>query len=330
MKREATVNDINENKRKSTPIVFYFVLLLLYFVCNIAIGRVAKIDGVLRLGDKIFPISSFTGILSALLNFATIFLVVFFNRLGFITVIVIVAAQLPMIVRQVMIQEVVTSLPGLFTNMFIIVAAIIIYRRNRMIDKYQTTEVEHLKEQQLLSKRLFEQTATALVNSIDAKDTYSRGHSVRVAEYSEKIARVAGKSDEECEMIFYSALLHDVGKIGISDAIINKNGKLTSDEYDVIKEHPVMGNQILSSIEEYPYLSVGAHYHHERYDGKGYPDGLKGEEIPEIARIISVADAYDAMTSNRSYRSAIPQQIVREEIVKGAGTQFDPEFAIIM
>ncbi len=330
MKREETANNINESKRKRTPIAFYFVMLVFYFICTILLGRVAQSEGVVTFAGKVFPIASFTGVLSTLVNFVTIFMVVFYNKLGFVTVMVIVGTQLPMLVRRIMIQEVVTSFAGLFTNVFILVASIIIYRRNRMIDKYQATEVEHLKEQQLLSKRLFEQTATALVNSIDAKDTYSRGHSVRVAEYSEKIARVAGKSDEECEMIFYSALLHDVGKIGISDAIINKNGKLTNDEYDIIKEHPVMGNQILSSIEEYPYLSVGAHYHHERYDGKGYPDGLKGEEIPEIARIISVADAYDAMTSNRSYRSAIPQQIVREEIVKGAGTQFDPEFAIIM
>ncbi len=130
--------------------------------------------------------------------------------------------------------------------------------------------------------------------------------------------------------MYYAALLHDVGKIGIDESIINKKGRLTEEEYEVIKQHPVMGNQILSSINEYPYLSIGAHYHHERYDGKGYPDKLKGEDIPEIARIISVADAYDAMSSNRSYREAIPQQLVREEIIKGAGTQFDPEIAGIM
>jgi HD-GYP domain-containing protein (c-di-GMP phosphodiesterase class II) len=136
---------------------------------------------------------------------------------------------------------------------------------------------------------------------------------------------VAGKSDEECEMIFYSALLHDVGKIGISDAIINKNGKLTSDEYDVIKEHPVMGNQILSSIEEYPYLSVGAHYHHERYDGKGYPDGLAGENIPWVARIIAVADTFDAMSSTRPYRKRLPEDFIISEIKNCAGTQLDPK-----
>lgn len=131
-------------------------------------------------------------------------------------------------------------------------------------------------------------------------------------------------------MVYFAGLLHDVGKIGVPDAIITKEGKLTDEEFAQIKMHPVYGNQILSRIQRSPYLSIGAHHHHERYDGKGYPDGLKGEDIPEIARIIGVADAYDAMTSKRSYRDPIPQDKVREEIVKGMGTQFDPEFAKIM
>lgn len=185
-------------------------------------------------------------------------------------------------------------------------------------------------EEQKNLRRLFEQTATALVNAIEAKDEYTRGHSARVAEYSRKIAEHCGKSQKECDEIYQIALLHDVGKIGISESIINKNGKLTDEEYNIIKQHPVLGAQILKSINEYPDLLIGARYHHERYDGRGYPDKLKGEDIPEIARIISVADAYDAMTSKRSYRDTIPQQSVREEIVKGAGTQFDPKFAKIM
>ena len=125
-------------------------------------------------------------------------------------------------------------------------------------------------------------------------------------------------------------MLHDVGKIGVPSAVINKPGRLTDEEFDMIKQHPVTGNQILSSIQQSPYLSIGAHYHHERYDGRGYPTGLKGNDIPDIARIIGVADAYDAMTSKRSYRDPIPQQTVREEIMKGIGTQFDPEYAKIM
>ncbi|MBR6018876.1 MAG: HD domain-containing protein [Lachnospiraceae bacterium] len=201
---------------------------------------------------------------------------------------------------------------------------------NDKVERANTIKIEHLEEQRILSQRLFEQIATVLANAIDAKDEYTRGHSRRVAEYSEKIAREMGKSEEECRKIYYTALLHDVGKIGIRDSIITKNGRLTEEEYATMRQHPVIGNQILSSVSDYPYLSVGAHYHHERFDGNGYPDHLKGEEIPEIARIISVADAYDAMTSHRSYRSAISQQNVREEIVRNSGTQFDPEIAKVM
>ena len=186
------------------------------------------------------------------------------------------------------------------------------------------------EEEQKNVERLFTQTATALVNAIDAKDKYTHGHSSRVAEYSKKIAELAGKSQSECDEIYYVALLHDVGKIGVSEKIINKEGKLTDEEYDAIKQHTEMGAQILQDITVYPYLSIGARYHHERFDGRGYPHGLKGTDIPEIARIISVADAYDAMTSSRSYREPIPQQQVREEFVECSGTQFDPKFANIM
>ena len=177
---------------------------------------------------------------------------------------------------------------------------------------------------------MFEQTAIALVNAIDAKDKYTHGHSSRVAEYSKRIAEMSGMSPAECDEIYYVALLHDVGKIGIPEEIINKKGKLTADERAIIEQHPVLGAQILHSITEYPNLMIGARYHHERYDGQGYPDRLKGEDIPEYARIIAVADAYDAMTSKRSYRYPIPQQTVREEILEGAGSQFDPKYTKLM
>ncbi|MBR5088575.1 MAG: HD domain-containing protein [Ruminiclostridium sp.] len=186
------------------------------------------------------------------------------------------------------------------------------------------------RKKEKMQRRLFHQTATALVNAIDAKDKYTHGHSSRVADYSRKLAEMSGKSEKECEDVYYAALLHDVGKIGIPGSIINKDGRLTDEEYTQIKLHPTKGVQILESITEFPYISVGAHYHHERYDGRGYPEGLKGDKIPEIARIIAVADSYDAMTSKRSYRDPIPQQRVREEIVKGSGTQFDPEYARLM
>ncbi|MCR5775706.1 MAG: HD domain-containing protein [Lachnospiraceae bacterium] len=202
---------------------------------------------------------------------------------------------------------------GILTN--------IISFQNRLFRKEEEDRNLHI---------LFEQTATALANAIDAKDKYTHGHSSRVADYSRRIAEMSGMDPETCNEVYYAAMLHDVGKIGIPEEIINKEGRLTDEEYAVIKQHPVLGERILHSINVYPSLSIGAYYHHERYDGRGYPAKLKGEDIPELARIISVADAYDAMTSKRSYRDPIPQQIVREEIVKGSGTQFDPKYAKIM
>ena len=190
--------------------------------------------------------------------------------------------------------------------------------------------IEYLTAEQQSMKRLFEQTAEALASAIDAKDTYTHGHSSRVANYSKTIAKMVGKDEKECEEIYFAALLHDIGKIGVPDTIINKKGKLTEEEYEKIKEHTTIGKNILSSIVEFPYLSIGAHHHHERFDGRGYPDKLKGSDIPELARIIAVADAYDAMTSKRSYRDPLPQATVRQIIIEEMGAQFDPLFATQM
>ena len=179
-------------------------------------------------------------------------------------------------------------------------------------------------------KTLSVEVMEALAHTIDAKDEYTRGHSVRVAKYSRMIAQKLGLSSEECENVYYMALLHDIGKIGVSNSIINSPTKLTDEEYAVIKTHPGVGYDILAEIKSRPDLSIGARWHHERYDGKGYPDGKAGDEIPFFARIIAVADSYDAMTSNRSYRKYMPQDVVRSEIEKNIGTQFDPDVAKCM
>lgn len=191
----------------------------------------------------------------------------------------------------------------------------------------RTAELEESRRKlQVLSL----QVVKTLASTIDAKDRYTNGHSSRVAKYSREIALRAGKSVEFQDEIYIVALLHDIGKIGIPDNILNKSSKLTDEEYETIKQHPSIGVEILKNISEMPNIEIGAHYHHERFDGKGYPEGLAGYDIPEIARIIAVADAYDAMTSRRSYRSALPQEAVRSEIVKGRGLQFDPDFADVM
>ena len=177
---------------------------------------------------------------------------------------------------------------------------------------------------------LSDQTIFALAGAIDAKHSYTNGHSRRVARYAREIARRMGKTQTEQKEIYSVALLHDVGKIAIPDGIIDKPAKLTDEEYEIIKSHTTKGYEILKTISVMPILYYGARWHHERYDGTGYPDGKKGGEIPEIARIICVADCYDAMSSDRSYRKALPQNFVREEIENGLGTQFDPEIGRIM
>ena len=193
--------------------------------------------------------------------------------------------------------------------------------------EYKTRKLDK-RSQQL--KRMTIQAMQTLAGTIDAKDKYTNGHSLRVAEYSAMIGSKMNMTQEELDNIYYIGLLHDIGKIGIPDEIINKTSRLTDEEYAIIKTHPVIGSEILEKMSELPDIMVGARWHHERFDGKGYPDGLVGEDIPLVARIIGVADAYDAMSSTRSYRGVLPQNTIREEIQKGAGTQFDPKIAAIM
>jgi len=171
------------------------------------------------------------------------------------------------------------------------------------------------------------QAITVIANTIDAKDEYTKGHSQRVSEYSYALAKELGLEEKEAQDIRNIALLHDIGKIGVPDSVLNKPGKLTDAEYEIMKQHPIVGAAILKDIEMIPGLDIGAKYHHERYDGKGYPSGLRGEEIPFIARIICVADAYDAMSSNRVYRKRFSEEKILEELERSKGTQFDPKIA---
>ena len=160
---------------------------------------------------------------------------------------------------------------------------------------------------------------------IDSKDRYTNNHSYRVAGYSRLIAKKLGMTETECDDIYYIGLLHDTGKIVIDDKILNKPGRLTSQEYEVIKSHTTKGADILKDFTAIKNITVGALYHHERYDGKGYPAGLMGEDIPLIARIIAVADAYDAMSSTRCYRAQLENDKIIEQLVINKGKQFDPE-----
>ncbi|MCR5847923.1 MAG: response regulator [Lachnospiraceae bacterium] len=195
------------------------------------------------------------------------------------------------------------------------------------LQKQLSTEVEEKTRE---NRNLFLHLVESLAVAIDTKDNYTNGHSQRVAEYSKEIAKRAGFSEKDREEIYIMGLLHDIGKIGVPDAVINKPDRLSDEEFDMVKKHPVMGANILEKVKEDPNLALGAKFHHERYDGKGYPDGLSGSEIAESAKIIAIADAYDAMSSFRSYRDVLKQDVIIEEIKKGRGTQFDPKYADIM
>ena len=168
------------------------------------------------------------------------------------------------------------------------------------------------------------QPLATIANMIDSKDSYTKGHSQRVSVYSAQIAEALGLSKEEVENIRQVALLHDIGKVGIPDSILNKPDGLTAEEAAIMKQHVIIGGDIIKNVEAIPGLYDGVRYHHERYDGKGYPEGLKGEEIPYVARIIAVADAYDAMTTTRVYRKYLDDELVIDELIRGAGAQFDP------
>ena len=225
----------------------------------------------------------------------------------------------------------VVSLSGLFIGIGMLI--LLFVNIVRTIENVQA--MEHQRHQQELEKRRKQtekmslQMMQTLSTTIEAKDEYTRGHSYRVAEYAALIATEMGWTPAEIQILKHSALLHDIGKIGIPDSILNKPAKLTDDEYSLIKKHPVIGSEILKDITLLPHVLEVTRSHHERYDGKGYPDGLAGKDIPIHARIVAMADSYDAMNSRRIYRSALSREIIYEEIRKNRGLQFDPDITDI-
>lgn len=190
--------------------------------------------------------------------------------------------------------------------------------------------VRRYKKQMERDSEIIKQTMNTFTGFIDAKDSYTKGHSARVAEYSAELARRMKLKDEEVNEIYYISLMHDCGKIGIPDSVLKKPGKLTDEEYEIIKSHTTIGNDVLSNFTAIKAIRDGAHYHHERYDGTGYPTGLKGGEIPVYARIICVADTYDAMSSDRCYRAKLSREKILSELTENAGKQFDPEIVVHM
>ena len=199
--------------------------------------------------------------------------------------------------------------------------------------------VEQMKEIKSINDKLsdtYKQLEKAYMESIqtlrytvEAKDTYTRGHSDRVSAISVLIGKELGLSQEDLRRLEIGGLFHDIGKIGVPDSILQKEGKLSENEYSEIKNHPTIGAHILSTASIFQDILPIVKYHHERYDGKGYPEQLAGERIPFLARITAIADTFDAMTSRRSYRNSLPIETVISEIEKCSGSQFDPEITSV-
>jgi len=203
--------------------------------------------------------------------------------------------------------------------------------RNRIRRVLELDELTHYLERKVMEKtaqieKMTFETIATISSMLEARDSYTKGHSVRVAEYSVMLAERAGWREQAILNLQHIALLHDIGKVGIPDHVLNKPGKLTEEEFAIIKSHTSIGADILKEIKSIPEIEAGARYHHERYNGTGYPCGLAAEEIPAVARIIGIADAFDAMNSKRIYRDSLSSEVIRKELVNGKGTQFDPYF----
>ena len=212
---------------------------------------------------------------------------------------------------------------GLISALAVCVIALVIY----MIFRRRT---QKYIERQKRDSEIILQAMNTFAGLIDSKDPYTSGHSTRVAIYSSEISRRMGMSEDEVQTMYYIALMHDCGKIGIPDYILTKPGKLTDGERKIIQSHTVVGGSVLEHFTAIPEIRLGALYHHERYDGNGYPEGLKRDAIPLCARIICVADSYDAMSSKRCYRASLPKEAILKELRDNAGEQFDPKIVQYM
>ena len=192
-----------------------------------------------------------------------------------------------------------------------------------------SAQIRQYKERHERDNEIINEAIETFTGFIDAKDPYTNGHSKRVALYTRRIAEAMGYEGEELDRIYYVALLHDCGKIGVPDSILGKPGRLTDEEFQVIKSHTVRGGEILKAFKSLENVGEGALYHHEKYNGKGYPEGKSGKSIPLIARMICVADSYDAMNSDRCYRRKLTKEQIIAELEKEKGQQFDPEITEI-
>lgn len=302
--------------------VFLFLLLFaLYHVCEYGNSWAGNSRGAMwQIGHSVIPYATLPGVFTSICTFILIAWVVAYGKFGFYFSLTILAVRFIRLAISIANHNLMV-LPGVFMSVVALVSVILIYHSNAQTIR---TQLKHRKELEEFTKSII----TAFTNCIDGKDAYTNGHSYRVALYTTMLANKLGVTDQATLDKYYNiGLLHDIGKISIPDAILTKPGKLTPQEFETIKSHAQEGYKILKDVKIQEDIAAGAHYHHERYDGTGYPQGLIGKDIPLVARIITVADAFDAMSSTRSYRKKLPLDYIAQEIEQYAGTQFDPEVA---
>ncbi|GEM_PF-1990170 len=315
LKKKFCLPKITPNK---IPAIVCFLLLLGLYLLNERYSRFTSVSKEMYdfLGHHL-PVASLAGVFSSISTLALICLVVFYRKVGFYTSILILAYRVFTLTRGIFHFHP-SGLPALFVTLIGLVSILLIYRRNETIIRVQE---RHRKELEDFTNSIIDAFAVC----IDGKDSYTNGHSLRVAQYTRMLAQKLGENEETVQKFYNIALLHDIGKIGIPDDILNKPGKLTDEEFEMIKTHPYRGFEILKKVTTQKELADGARYHHERFDGKGYPSRILGNKIPNVARIISVADAFDAMSSTRPYRKKMPMDSIVKEIKDCSGSQFDPQ-----
>lgn len=312
-------NKVTFSAQKIPACLCYVLMIVLYFGTD-KFSRLTSVskDMFVVMGHHL-PVAPLAGVFSSMSMIVLICFVVFYRKLGFYTSIVILAFRVFKLTKSLLHFHP-TGLPAIFITLVGLVSVLVIYQRN---EKIMRTQERHRKELVDFTNSIID----AFSICIDGKDSYTNGHSLRVAKYTKLLALKLGESEETAQKFYNIALLHDIGKIGISDDILNKPGKLTPEEYDTMKTHAYRGFEILKRVKTQKDIADGAQYHHERFDGRGYPANLSGEKIPWVARIISVADAFDAMSSTRPYRKRLTGDAILKEIKDCSGTQFDPVVA---
>lgn len=319
-------DSIQEGKHHRSYVCIGWISIANFGICSVlAAARVADYIETLPVGQLILAIT-------LILVFVHLFQYMHTraNKADHLLLVGILIAIL-CIFAEVLSVYLITSISGLFIGigMLILLFVNIVRTIKNVQDMELHRHQKELEKRRKQDERMSLQMMQTLSTTIEAKDEYTRGHSHRVAKYAALIASEMGWSPEEIQVLKHSALLHDIGKIGIPDSILNKPSRLTDDEYNLIKKHPAIGTEILKDVTLLPHVLEVTRSHHERYDGTGYPDGLAGNDIPVYARIVALADSYDAMNSRRIYRNALPREIIYEEIRKNRGLQFDPEITDI-